>query len=239
MSASRRKRIARHARTARVRERLHPSFAGELFPIWRRARELFLQFFDRHPKSITELADLGYVARVEHRKMCNWLHHLEELVRHLIITAALAISVTVSTITKQLRPRTRRTAIVWDNKPATWRRLHFSIFAHATPSSCHACKKPARVPPLISALAIARRLETLRRVLIAPEASARRAAFHLARLAAANRTSNQPRRLVSKALFDVSRPPSLGEMAVESALDKLVPICEDRMDAWNRGPEPG
>lgn len=239
MSASRRKRIARHARIARVRERLHPSFAGELFPIWRRARELFLQFFDRHPKSITELADLGYVARVEHRRMCNWLHHLEELVRHLIITAALALSVTASALRKSLRTRTRRIAIVWDNKPTTWRRLHFSIFAHATPSSHHSHRKTARVPPLISALPIARRLETLRRVLGAPEASARRAAFYLARLAAANLTSNQPRRLVSKASFNVSRTPSLGEMAVESALDQLVPICEDRMDAWNRGPEPG
>lgn len=239
MSASRRKRIARHARTARVRERLHPSFTGILFDVWRRAREIFLQFFDRHPKSIAELGEFGLVSRVEHRKMCNWLHHLEELVRHLIITAALAISVTVSTLAKQPRKRTRRIAVVWDNKPSTWRGLSFSIFPQPSQGSGRPYTRPDHIPPIVSALPVARRLEALRRVLVAPENSARRAAFHLARLAATNRTSNQPRKLVSDGVFNVTRIRSRGEMAVESAIEKLAPICDDRIDAWNRRAEPG
>ncbi len=239
MSASRQKRIDRHARTARVRAAVHPSFTGVVFDVWRRAREVFLQFFDRHDTSIARLATREYVFRAEHRKMCDWIGNLEELVRCLIFTAALALKVVLAPRTGQHRPRKHRKHIIWDNKPSTWVRLSFSIFPQATRSA--GVRSPTTKPAsrFARTLPLARRLETLRRILTAPEACARRAAFHLARIRAANSKSNQPRQLVMEADHPRQRAVSRGRQAVESGFEKLMPLCEDRMDAWNRGPEPG
>lgn len=239
MSASRQKRIDRHARAARVRAIVHPSFTGVVFDVWRRAREVFLLFFDRHDTSIVELATREYAFRAEHQKMSDWIRNLEELVRCLIFTAALAIKVVLAPPAPKSHPRKHRKRIIWDNKPSTWVRLSFSVFPQASRSagvrsaSTNAASRFARTLPL------ARRLEALRRILIAPEASARRAAFHLARIRAANGASNQPRTLVMEADPPRQRATSRGRQAVESGFEKLMPICEDRMDAWNRGPEPG
>ena len=146
---------------------------------------------------------------------------------------------TLTPRTPKPRKAKRRLHIIWDNKPSTWVRLSFSIFPRASNAQRCYRAKPEFSSRFARTLPLARRLETLRRILVAPEASARRAAFHLARINAANRKSNQPRGLVSDA--DTRRTPAIsrGRQAIESALDKLVPLCEDRMDAWNRAPEPG
>ena len=239
MSASRQKLAHRRARRARVRAVMHPSFTGELFDIWRRARELWLQFFDRHDTTLVTLAERQRVFRAEHRKMSDWIHHLEQLVRCLILTAAFALKVVLTPRAPKPRTRKGRRVITWDNKPDTWVRLRFSIFPHAT----HAggwLRTPAKPQSRFArTLPLARRLETLRRILTAPEASARRAAFHLARLQAKNRTSNQPRTFTMDAAPTRQRGLSRGRQATESALEKLLPLCEDRMDAWAQRSEPG
>jgi hypothetical protein len=239
MSRSRQKLAHRRARTARVRAAMHPSFTGTVFDVWRRAREIFLQFFDRHDTTIVALAERGYVFRAEHRKMSDWVHHLEVLVRWLILTAALAIKITLKPRDPKPRKAKRRLHIIWDNKPSTWVRLSFSIFPRASNAQRCYRAKPELPSRFARTLPLARRLETLRRILVAPEASARRAAFHLARLKTANRTSNQPRALVMDDAPPHKRAISRGQMAAESGLEKLMPLCEDRMDTWNRAPEPG
>ena len=239
MSRSRQKLAQRRARTARVRAAMHPSFTGTVFNVWRRAREIFLQFFDRHDTSIVALAERDYVFRAEHRKMSDWVHHLEVLVRWLILTAALAIRIKLKPRTPKPHKAKRRLHIIWDNKPSTWVRLSFSVFPRTTRSTRTRSAASQPQSRFARTLPLARRLETLRRILIAPEASARRAAFHLARINAANRQSNQPRGLVTDAETPRQRAISRGRQAIESALEKLVPLCEDRMDTWNRAPEPG
>ena len=239
MSRSRQKLAQRRARTARVRAAMHPSFTGTVFDVWRRARAIFLQFFDRHDTSIIALAERDYVFRAEHRKMSDWVHHLEVLVRWLILTAALAIRITLKPRDPKPRKAKRRLHIIWDNKPSTWVRLSFSIFPRTTRSTRTRSASAKPQSRFARTLPLARRLEALRRILVAPEASARRAAFHLARLKTANRTSNQPRALVMNGAPPRKRAISRGQMAAESALEKLMPLCEDRMDTWNRAPEPG
>lgn len=239
MSASRQKLAHRRARRARVRAVLHPSFTGDLFDIWRRARELWLQFFDRHDTTLVALIEREVVWRAEHRKMCDWLHHLEQLVRCLILTAAFALEVALKPRTPKPRARKRRCHIIWDNKPSTWVRLRFSIFPHASRAAKTYGAPTQKQSRFARTLPLARRLETLRRILVAPEASAGRAAFHLARLQAANVTSNQPRTLVMNDAPPPPRTVSRGHQATESAFEKLLPLCEDRMDAWARRTEPG
>ena len=239
MSASRQKLAQRRARKMRVRAVLHPSFTGDLFDIWRRARELWLQFFDRHDTTLVALAERQLAFRAEHQKMSDWIHHLEQLVRGLILTAAFALEVVLAPRKPKPHTRKRRRVVIWDNKPDTWVRLTWRIFPH-TARAAGSYGAPAQKPSRFArTLPLARRLETLRRILTAPEASARRAAFHLARLQAKNCTSNTPRTFTMDAAPTRQRALSRGRQATESALEKLLPLCEDRMDAWARRTEPG
>lgn len=238
MSRSRQKRAERWARTARVRAVVHPSFTGVIFDVWRRAREVWMQFFDRHIITLVRLATREVVLRAEHRKMSDWICHLEMLVRCLIVTAALGIKVTLRALAR-VHTRRRRIVIVRDDRPSTWVRLSLSIFPSRSPRHASGHARSAPQSRFARTLPLARRLETLRRILVEPEPCARRAAFHLARLAAANATSNQPRRITLTPHAPRSRAVSRGWQAIESGLEKLMPVCEDRAEAWNRAPEPG
>lgn len=244
MSASRRKRIARHARTARVRERLHPSFTGPLFDVWRRARTIWEQLCDKFQTTPVALACSERVTRERHKLIAHWLFNLESLVRPLILAAALALRVTSGTGGSDKRParntrRVRRRVLIWPDKPETWIRLSFSIFPRAGASRARSLTQPSTPARFRDSLPLARRLHALRRVLCDPQAAARRAAFHLARLAAADRVSNQPRRFVMDQDKLLTRPLTLGELIVRSAFEKLDPFLDDRIDAWNRRAEPG
>jgi hypothetical protein len=238
MSRSRIKRQQRIARTARVRAAMHPGFTGTLFDIWRRAREIFRQFFERHDCSILQLATREYIWRAEHRKMCDWLCHLEHLVRNLILAAALTLKVTLMPRPSRPRRRQGRRVLVWPDKPSTWR-LSFSIFRRASASSGHAATSVSRPPRFARSLPVAHRLEALRRVLLDPQACAHRAALHLARIAAVNRTSNQPKTLAVSGIACRTLVPTRGWQAIASSVETLLPLLDDHADAWNRAPEPG
>ena len=237
MSRSRQKRADRRVRKDRVRARRHPSFAGVLYTVWRRARTVWQTFFEAHDCSIRELLAMEVVLRWKHRAMAGWLFHLEALVRSLILAAALTIRVVLRARPSARRVRRKRSVIVWDNKPETWRRLSFHLFPRT--GAPHRGRRNRNVSLTVPSLLIARRLETLRRVLADPEACARRAAFRLARMAAVNQRSNQKRRIVLDGHSARTRRPSRGEQWTREAFEQLAPVLADNLDAWPHPPEAG
>ena len=241
MTPSRQKRIARHARTARVRAAMHPGFTGVLFDVWRRARTIWMELCDKFETSPAALAACGRVQRHRHRQITDWLFNLESLVRQLILAAALTLRVTLGVLTRQPRSRrhSKRRVLVWPDRPETWRKLRFRIFPRTAKPCDRDYAKPATPRHFYDSLPLAHRLQALRLVLRNPQAAARRAAFRLARLAAADRTSNKPRGFVVRDDAPLTRAPTFGEMIVESAFEKLTPVLADRLDAWSRRTEPG
>lgn len=239
MTPSRQKRIARHARTARVRAAMHPGFTGVLFDIWRRARTIWIELCDKFETDPVALAASGRVQRQRHRDITDWLFNLESLVRQLILAAALTLRVTLRAITHQPRKHSKRRVLVWPDKPETWRKLRFRIFPRTAKPRNRTSPRSATPRLFFDSLPLAHRLQALRLVLRNPQAAARRAAFRLARIAAADRTSNQPRGFAVHDGEPLTRAPTFGEMIVESAFEKLNPVLADRLDAWSRRTEPG
>ncbi len=241
MTPSRQKRIARHARTARVRAALYPSFSGVLFDVWRRARTIWSELCEKFETDPATLAATGRVQCQRHKHITDWLFNLESLVRQLILAAALTLRVTLGAITRppDPRPRGRRRILVWPDKPETWRKLRFRIFPRTAPPRDRDYAKSETPRHFYDSLPLARRLQALRLVLRNPQAAARRAAFRLARLAAADCTSNQPRRFAVHDGEPFMRAPTFGEMIVQSAFENLTPLLADRLDAWSRRTEPG
>ena len=241
MTPSRQKRIARHARTARVRAAMHPGFTGVLFDVWRRARTIWMELCDKFETSPAALAACwprpASAAQADHRlalqsrKPRPPAHprrrpHAPRHARCPHAPAALAPTRQAS------RPRLAR-------RPETWRKLRFRIFPRTAKPCDRDYAKPATPRHFYDSLPLAHRLQALRLVLRNPQAAARRAAFRLARLAAADRTSNKPRGFVVRDDAPLTRAPTFGEMIVESAFEKLTPVLADRLDAWSRRTEPG
>jgi hypothetical protein len=237
MSPSRVRRSQRRARRTAARAALRPKLDEQLLHVWEHARWVFVNFceFFAAPAAI---AAREYIAVPHYRAIESWLRSLELLTRRLILAAALAITVVLNPVAPRARkPRQRRRVLVWFDKPATWI-ARLRIFPHK-PAETRVVGPARRDPPrVLRSFPLARRLEAVRRVLAHPDRRAHRLAVKLARIAARNATANEPRRFALRD-WDSSKARTRGERFIRTGMDRVMPLIEDRLAAWNERCEPG
>lgn len=237
MSPSRTKRNQRRTRRAGMRARMQPKFSAIILEAWQHAGWVWAQFCELfHSPRALSLRE--YIARWEHRKFADWIRPLEFLTRRIIFAAGLAMAVVLKPLaTRQPKPRKRRIRVVWPQKPETWI-ARFRMLPPQRPETRWIYSNRREVSPTMASFPLARRLEALRRVLADPEPAARRFAAKLARIAARNRTANEPRRLWIRP-WDSSAARTHGTRIVSCTMDSLSPVIHDKLDIWNHPPEPG
>ena len=119
--ATRIKRDQRRERRARVRALLQPKLPAPLLSVWQDACYVWSTFCWLF-ETPAQLARREALSRVEHRERNDWIHHLERLVRQLVLVAALALNLILGPSASQTRkPRQRRLRLAWPDRPASWR----------------------------------------------------------------------------------------------------------------------
>ena len=119
--ATRIKRDQRRERRARVRALLQPKLPAPLLGVWQDACYVWSTFCWLF-ETPAQLARREALSRAEHRERNDWIHHLERLVRQLVLVAALALNLILRPSSSQAhKPRQRRLRLAWPDRPASWR----------------------------------------------------------------------------------------------------------------------
>lgn len=243
MSASRILRNKRRERHARVRVLLRPKLPRVLMQVWDEACFVW-QFICEYMASPRELSLQPWIDRVRHATLRDHIRHLELLVRRLILAAALDLDIVLKPLrahdpARPQKVRTRRRVLAWPERPETWI-ARLRMLPRKPPEDA-----PRRVlsvkraqPAVLDAFPLARRLEAVRRVLLDPDARARRFAIKLARIKAANARANLPRLFRLRAWDQAGPPVTRGKGLIAEAMAIVHPIVCDQLDWWN-DPEPG
>jgi hypothetical protein len=129
----------------------------------------------------------------------DWVRHLEQLVRCILIIAALTMEVVLpkprTTLKRRLSATPRRQMNAED--PSTWA-VVLHVFPVERESQRRSRARPKFKRRYLETAGLARRIEALYRVLKLQDPYARRLACRLARLKEKNRTANSPRTLTLK-----------------------------------------
>jgi hypothetical protein len=174
-----------------------------------------------------------------HKLMGDWVRNVELLVRRIIIIAALTLELA------PLKPRSSKSApqpvraprapqAVTPDNPETWKtsfRLFPRAFRTSPPRHARRATGSARRP---TARGYALRIEALRRVIGRREACAIRAARRFQRIAAANRSANQPRAIEIAPFSFHPRDRTTGKHAIAVPMRLAQPLAFRVTDDWNR-----
>ncbi len=187
------------------------------------------------------------IATADWRYACDRIFHLEELVRRILLIAALTMNVTLrpasgSHARSALRKPKRENA----NSPRTWRVSFRSMPAtlEGVPPRAKVYPRNPRSRPLAvrNTRGLARRMEALIRAITHGRVHARRLAFRMAQIEARNARSNQPRLLGLRHwdFHPLARTP--GKHAVNTGMQKAALLSVRVLTRWNmraERPEPG
>lgn len=131
------------------------------------------------------------------------------------------------------------------DRPETWlTRPRFLRAARAPSRWVRARRLPVnkggRPPaPVVDSFPLARRLESVRRVLARPDAHVRRVAIRLARIAQRNAAANEPVTIgVAEWPPDPARF-SRGAAWIATGMARVQPVLVSQLDRWNEAAEPG
>lgn len=237
MSPSRLRRNARRERRKVVRARLRPKLCDKLMAVWRHACWVW-SFFCEHHATPREIMLKEWIATWRYREMLAWVGTIELLTRRLIFAAALALDIVLKPLLPPTgKPRKRRRVLVWPNKPLTWI-ARFCMFRRQPPEVHYTYHNKRVVPQVMNTTPLARRLEAVRRVLADPDVRIRRFAVKLARIKERNAKANSPR-LFKVRRWDTRKLTTRATRSIHTGMRIVMPIIEDRLDAWNAACDPG
>lgn len=233
------KRDQRRERRARVRALLQPKLPAPLLSVWQDACYVWSTFCWLF-ETPAQLARREALSRAEHRERNDWIHHLERLVRQLVLVAALALNLILRPSSSQTRkPRQRRLRLAWPDRPASWR-ARFCMMPRRRNADA---ERPLRGAPrdirVVASFPLARRLEAVRRILANPDARIRRFAFTLARIAQQNARANAPRTFTLRAWDKTARNQRPGRRMIAASMQVLRPLAGSAVDRWNEAADPG
>ena len=239
MSATRIKRDQRRERRARVRVLLQPRLPALLLGVWEDACYVWSTFCWLF-ETPAQLAGREALAIAEHRERNGWIHHLEQLVRKLVLVAALALNLILRPSPPQPhRLRQRRLRLAWPDRPASWR-ARFRMMPRRRDTDTGARLRSApRDIRIVDSFPLARRLEALRRVLANPDARIRRFAITLARIARENARANAPRTFILRTWDPALQRQRHGGRMITASMSVLHPLACSAVDRWNEAADPG
>jgi hypothetical protein len=182
-----------------------------------------------------------HILPATHKLMGDWVRNAELLVRRIILIASLTLDLApLKPVKRDASPRSARPAKpralkpVTPDNPETWR-TSFRLFPCAARASrSRRARCATATPRRVTARGYALRIEAMRRVIRDREAYALRTARRFQRLAAANRTANQPRDIgvASWSYHPLDRTP--GKHVIEEAMRLAQPLAFRVTDDWNR-----
>jgi hypothetical protein len=181
--------------------------------------------------------------RSRRKVFADWVGHLEQLVRSIILLAALTLAPQSA---QRVRARARTIPPYrrqWPDDPLTWQ-VSFSVLHRPSRPSRHLRSKPGTPPharDVVSVVSLARRMEALRRAISYMSEHAKRCRRTLDRIEAKNRRSNtSPRTLFLRPFDFFKRPRTHGGHAAFNGMKLAHVIAVERAELWNaRQYDPG